>query len=55
MKKVLHIGIDVGSTTVKMVVMDKDYQVYYGENNKRVTKYIRKFNFNKGDIIIYWG
>ena len=31
MKKLLHIGIDVGSTTVKMVVMDKTYNTLYSE------------------------
>ncbi len=61
MKKVLHIGIDVGSTTVKMVVMDKDYQVLYSEyrrhfsdTKKTITdlfdEVLTKFNDNKFTI-----
>ena len=29
MEKVLHVGLDVGSTTVKIIVMDKDLNVLY--------------------------
>lgn len=31
MKKILNIGIDVGSTTVKMVVMDKENKILYSD------------------------
>ena len=29
MKKILNVGIDIGSTTVKMVVVDKKNKVLY--------------------------
>ena len=31
MKKILNLGVDIGSTTVKLVVMDKNKNVLYGE------------------------
>ncbi|WP_029452996.1 2-hydroxyacyl-CoA dehydratase [Clostridium algidicarnis] len=31
MKDVLHIGLDVGSTTVKVAIMDKNYNLIYGD------------------------
>ncbi len=34
MKKILHVGLDVGSTTVKIVVMDEDLNIIY-ENYER--------------------
>ena len=34
MKKILHVGIDIGSTTVKIVVMDEDLNIIY-ENYQR--------------------
>lgn len=34
MKNLLHVGLDVGSTTVKIVVMDEDLNVIY-RNYKR--------------------
>ena len=50
-KYIKSLGLNYDDIKDKAILLDKDYQVYYGENNKRVTKYIRKFNFNKGDII----
>ena len=29
MKEIIHVGIDVGSTTVKVVVMNKELEVLY--------------------------
>ena len=29
MKETLHIGLDVGSTTVKIIIMDKDKNTIY--------------------------
>ena len=29
MKDIIHVGIDVGSTTVKIVVMNQDLEVLY--------------------------
>ena len=34
MTKILHVGLDVGSTTVKIVVMDQDLNTKY-ENYQR--------------------
>ena len=43
MKKVLHVGLDVGSTTVKIIVMDeiqytifKDYQRHFSDTKNTV-------------------
>ena len=44
MKKVLNIGVDIGSTTVKLVVMDKNNKMLYGE-------YRRHFSDTKKTII----
>ena len=44
MKEVLNIGIDIGSTTVKMVVMDKKENVLY-------EAYERHFSDTKKTII----
>ena len=29
MEKILHVGLDVGSTTVKIVVMDENLNIIY--------------------------
>ena len=29
MNEILHVGLDVGSTTVKIVIMDKDLNIIY--------------------------
>lgn len=50
-KYIKSLGLNYNDIKGKAILLDKDYQVYYGEDNKRVTKYIRKFNFNKGDVI----
>ena len=50
-KYIKSLGLNYNDIKDKAILLDKDYQVYYGEDNKRVTKYIRKFNFNKGDVI----
>jgi len=44
MKKILNLGVDIGSTTVKLVVMDKNKKVLYGE-------YRRHFSDTKKTII----
>ena len=43
MKEVIHVGIDVGSTTVKIVVMNNDYEVLY-------STYKRHFSDTKNTI-----
>ena len=50
-KYIKSLGLNYNDIKGKAILLDKDYQVYYGEDNKRVTKYIRKYNFNKGDVI----
>jgi len=50
-KYIKSLGLNYNDIKGKAILLDKDYQVYYGEDNKRVTKYIRKFDFNKGDVI----
>ena len=44
MKKILNLGVDIGSTTVKLVVMDKKNKILYGE-------YRRHFSDTKKTII----
>ena len=44
MKKVLHLGLDVGSTTVKLIVIDND-------NNILFSKYQRHFSDIKNTIV----
>ncbi|MCX7658913.1 MAG: hypothetical protein N2Z57_09600, partial [Oscillospiraceae bacterium] len=41
MKKILHLGLDVGSTTVKLVVLDKNDHIVY-ERYQRHFSDIRK-------------
>ncbi len=62
MNKVLNIGIDIGSTTVKMVVMDKNknilfsaYERHYSDTKKTLielfNKVLDKFNNNKFTLV----
>ena len=62
MNKVLNIGIDIGSTTVKMVVMDKSknvlfsaYERHYSDTKKTLielfNKVLDKFNNNKFTLV----
>ena len=43
MKDLLHIGLDVGSTTVKVVVMNKDFETLY-------TSYTRHYSDTKNTV-----
>ena len=43
MKRVLHIGLDVGSTTVKVVVMDESLIIIY-------SSYERHFSDTKNTV-----
>ncbi len=45
MKNILHVGLDVGSTTVKIIVMDKnkntiykDYQRHFSDTKNTICK-----------------
>ena len=45
MEKILHVGLDVGSTTVKIIVMDSNKNTIYKRNNtvnSRCPKHIKK-------------
>lgn len=51
MNKIVHIGMDVGSTTVKIVVMDEDlkeiytsYERHYSDTKNTVCKVIRRIS-----------
>ena len=50
MKKVLHVGLDIGSTTVKIVVMDvrshivfHDYRRHYSDTKKTICDLLKEF------------
>ena len=43
MKKLLHVGLDIGSTTVKIVILDKDLKVIY-------SNYERHFSDTKSTL-----
>ena len=43
MNKLLHVGLDVGSTTVKIVVMDEDLNTLY-------TNYTRHYSDTKNTV-----
>ena len=49
MKKIVNIGIDVGSTTVKMVVMDRNENILYSDYRRHFsdTKKTIKDLFNE--------
>lgn len=34
MKEILHIGFDIGSTTIKMVVLDKNENIIYSKDKR---------------------
>ena len=50
MKNHLHVGIDVGSTTIKIVIMDddlnvlhEDYQRHYSDTKNTLCKVLTEF------------
>ena len=49
MKKIVNVGIDVGSTTVKMVVMDRNENILYSDYRRHFsdTKKTIKDLFNE--------
>ena len=49
-KYIKSLGLNYNDIKDKAILLDKEYQVYYGDN-KKVTKYMRTFDFKKGDII----
>ncbi|MBR1416772.1 MAG: ABC transporter permease [Bacilli bacterium] len=50
-KYIKSLGLNYDEIKNKAIIVDKEYYTFYDENNKNTTKYMRKFNFNKGDII----
>ncbi len=50
-KYVDSLGLNYNEIKNKAILIDKEYVSNYDKNNKLITKYIREFNFNKGDII----
>ena len=50
-KYVDSLGLNYDEFKNKAILIDKEYVSNYDKNNKLITKYIREFNFNKGDII----
>lgn len=50
-KYVDSLGLNYNEFRNKAILVDKGYVSNYNKNNKLTTKYMRVFNFNKGDII----
>lgn len=50
-KYVDSLGLNYNEFKNKAILVDKEYVSNYKKNNKLTTKYMRAFNFNKGDII----
>lgn len=50
-KYVDSLGLNYNEFKNKAILADKGYVSNYNKNNKLTTKYMRAFNFNKGDII----
>lgn len=50
-KYVDSLGLNYNEFRNKAILVDKGYVSNYSKNNKLTTKYMRVFNFNKGDII----
>ena len=50
-KYVDSLGLNYNEFKNKAILVDKEYVSNYNKNNKLTTKYMRAFNFNKGDII----
>ncbi|MBO5183062.1 MAG: ABC transporter permease [Bacilli bacterium] len=50
-KYIKSLGLNYDEIRDKAILVDKEYQTFYDENNKKSTKYMRTFDFNKGDVI----
>lgn len=50
-KYVDSLGLNYNEFKNKAILVDKEYVSNYNKNNKLITKYMRAFNFNNGDII----
>ena len=50
-KYIKSLGLNYNDIKDKAILLDKEYVVRYDDNNKKVTKYIDIYDFQKGDII----
>jgi len=50
-KYVNSLGLNYDDIKDKAILVDKEYVTTYDDNDKLITKYIREFDFNKGDVI----
>ena len=50
-KYVKSLGYNYNEIKDKAILVDSDYQIKFDENDKTITKYMREFDFNKGDTI----
>ena len=50
-KYVDSLGLNYNEFKNKAILVDKRYVSNYNKNNRLTTKYMRAFNFNKGDVI----
>ena len=41
MKQLLHVGLDVGSTTVKIVIMDENLNTIYTDYETELEEYLK--------------
>lgn len=50
-KYIKSLGLNYGDIKDKVILFDKQYITSYDKNNNRITKNIRVYDFNKGDVI----
>ncbi|MDY4997105.1 MAG: ABC transporter permease [Bacilli bacterium] len=50
-KYIKSLGLNYNDIKDKAILVDSDYVINFDENDKTVTKYMRQFDFNKGDDI----
>lgn len=50
-KYIKSLGLNYDDIKDKAILLDKEYVVRYDDNNKKVTKYIDIYDFQKGDIV----
>lgn len=50
-KYIKSLGLNYNDIKDKAILLDKEYVVRYDDNNKKVTKYIDIYDFQKGDIV----
>ena len=50
-KYIKSLGLNYDDIKDKVILFDKQYIISYDKNNNRITKNIRVYDFNKGDVI----